>query len=109
MCCHSNSLVLPFTPDEYRVGEARNLIYSRADAAEWLARLNGKQLVCNCDLDVGQCWAYLLQEEFTNFVGEDLANCKDYTYNVADADHDPPQAVPFEAYITLHEELDGRA
>ena len=99
----------PFTPADYRVEEARNLIHARVDAADWLARLNGKQLVCNCDLEMGQCWAYLLQNEFSNLVGDDVGTERLYTYDVAEEDHDPPQLMPFEAYITLHDELDGRA
>ena len=60
MCNYS----CPWQGNLYSKSIASQYICRRADAAEFLARLAGKTLVCNCSLDDSDCWAGVLREAF---------------------------------------------
>ena len=42
----------------------RHFLYLRADLEDFLGRLSGMVLVCDCSFDSETCWAFLLQSAF---------------------------------------------
>ena len=80
--------------------EARRVIHTSADVGDWLARLGGKTLVCDCHRQPNECWAWLLQSEFVEaFSTVDTSdNC--YMHEVEDDDLDVLEDTSFETYVT---------
>lgn len=52
--------------------EARRWIGSRADADNWLMRLSGKTLACNCTRPSPDCWARILTADFADRFEEEI-------------------------------------
>ena len=75
--------------------EARRIIRVRADASEWIARLSGKELVCNCRRREDGCWAWLLRSEFMELLNPDgdEEQCMD---DIPDEDVGEPEDMTFE-------------
>ena len=54
----------PVPPESYSAAEATKWIRCRKDSHDWLLRLNGKKLECNCERQPQNCWAQILLKEF---------------------------------------------
>ena len=78
----------PLTPKVYSEKEARRYINNRADATEWISRLSGKTLACNCGLPPDECWAYILVDKFTGAFADTLDDSYPQTFEVDDEDLD---------------------
>ena len=48
----------PLLPCEYTAVAAKQFIQARVDAKEWLARLSGKVLECDCKMNAEVCWEH---------------------------------------------------
>ena len=67
----------------YHFPAVRDFLHRRADLRDFLGRLGGQILVCDCNFSAGECWAHLLQcafcETFDTTLGTDIIN--DYIDN----------------------------
>ena len=95
----------PLLPCEYTVVAAIQYVQARADAKDWLSRLAGKTLVCNCSLDAFCCWAYLLQSMFLDILDDRIVNVP-CASTVAEGEHEDPQVMPFETYVAIPDVVD---
>ena len=91
----------PLLPVEYTAVEAVLFVHTRMDAEDWLARLSGKVLVCNCKLDAGSCWAHILQDACREMFDTAEHELSSVTFAVAESDHEQPDALLFEEYIKV--------
>lgn len=96
----------PFLPIAYSAAEARRVFHRRADVGEWLARLSGKTLVCNCSRCPNDCWANILQDEFNAIFEEAAADRKVFTFDIPDEDLDVQPEAAIEAYARVRDEVD---
>ena len=76
----------PSTPEDYDLVRLRMYLALRADCKDWIARLNGKVLVCNCDRPPEECWAQMLRTEFENRFGDHLDTTEAWRCDVEEAD-----------------------
>jgi len=56
----------PFIAEEYTKEKAEEVFKVRADVDDWIMRLSGKTLVCNCERHADECWAGLVRNEFVD-------------------------------------------
>ena len=91
----------PLLPCEYTAAAATRIIHTRADTEEWLSRLSGKILECDCTRESSSCWAQILRSEFIEAYGNDEEDMDTFVYAVAEDEVEEEEPMPFEAYITI--------
>jgi len=80
-------------------------VQARADAKDWLSRLAGKTLVCDCSLDAECCWAYILQTSFIDMLDDQITHVP-CASTFAEVEHEDPEAMPFETYVAIPDVVD---
>ena len=90
----------PLLPCDYTAVAAKKFIHTRCDARDWLARLSGKTLECDCDKVTDDCWAMVLREAFIEFIGNNEDEFV-YTFAVAEDEHEEAEMLPLEVYVTV--------
>ena len=91
----------PLLPGDYTAVAARQFIQTRCDAKEWLARLSGKELECDCKRMAECCWAHILRNACIEAFGNESDGPTPTTFAVAEDEHEEPDVLPFEVYVEV--------
>ena len=100
LVCEAGTYSPYLCPSDYRhynFPSIKEFLHRRADLRDFLGRLGGKILVCDCNFSASSCWARLLQSAFCEIFGTTLGTdvIDDYIDNASTEMNSPHTTLIF--------------